>query len=42
MIICKKCDHPMETKKDKIERRGHKQENMPIEYYCPKCDHLEY
>ena len=43
MRICKKCDHQMEIKSNlKIDRRGSKQENMPNEYYCPKCDHFEY
>ena len=40
--ICKKCDVTMDVKNLKIKRRGNQQKNMPAEYYCPKCDHLEY
>ncbi len=30
----------MTSLKDK--RRGNETQNIPTEYYCPKCDHIEY
>jgi len=39
---CKKCNVQMEIKHLSEKRRGNEQKNMPSEYYCPKCDHLEY
>ena len=38
----KKCNVQMDIKNPPVKRRGHKQNNMLTEYYCPKCDHLEY
>ncbi|WP_156800713.1 hypothetical protein [Candidatus Nitrosopumilus sediminis] len=42
MKICKKCDVEMNIKNTSSKRRGSKQKNMPLEYYCPKCNHSEY
>jgi len=41
-MICKKCNVNMEIRKQKDERRGHDATDDSTEYYCPKCDHLEY
>ena len=42
MRICKKCNVPMEAiNQSELDRRGHKQENIPTQYYCPKCDHSQ-
>lgn len=40
--ICKKCDVKMDIENPQTQRRGHEQKNMPTEYHCSKCDHLEY
>jgi hypothetical protein len=32
----------MDIKSHKEERRGNETKNIPEEYYCPKCDHVEY
>ena len=40
--ICKKCDVEMDTVSLKAKRRGNETGNNPTEYYCPKCEHLEY
>jgi len=43
VMICKKCDVPMNVKdSSESKRRGHKQQNISTQYYCPKCDHSEY
>jgi len=32
----------MDIENPQTQRRGHEQKNMPTEYHCSKCDHLEY